>query len=355
MARSLFREKEIFAAVKRLGYVQADPIRAPARAQDLILRLRVADYRADDLENQYPALPLIEDAFYNYGFFAREALTWLLPRERSLRWVEFMASHTALRRRVLRMLREHAEVHPRDAAALCGDGARVNGWGGTSNATTLMLEGLHREGKVIVARRDRGIKVYAAAPAIENRPSAYDRADALVRLIVNLYAPIPERSLLTFLRGMQRYRPQLDFVGRFEQLVKTTQLQRAKIENLVYVWPADEEMEQEVRDEAHILAPFDPIVWDRPRFEELWGWEYKFEAYTPAQKRLRGYYAMPVLWRDDVVGWVNVTTGVTSKKPKLDFDLGLVRPLPRGEKSRFKAAWAEEQKRFATFLTPRAE
>ncbi|EWS60580.1 hypothetical protein Y695_04569 [Hydrogenophaga sp. T4] len=52
-----------------------------------------------------------------------------------------------------------------------------------------------------------------------------------------------------------------------------------------------------------LLAPFDPVVWDRDRFERLWDWAYRFEAYTPPAKRVRGYYAMPLLWRDQVIGW----------------------------------------------------
>jgi len=53
------------------------------------------------------------------------------------------------------------------------------------------------------------------------------------------------------------------------------------------------------------LAPFDPVVWDRRRFELLWGWAYRFEAYTPVAKRKLGYYALPLLWREHVVGWAN--------------------------------------------------
>jgi uncharacterized protein YcaQ len=56
-----------------------------------------------------------------------------------------------------------------------------------------------------------------------------------------------------------------------------------------------------------LLTPFDPIVWDRRRFEIFWNWAYRFEAYTPAPKRTLGYYALPLLWRDRVIGWGNVT------------------------------------------------
>src|SRR4249919_4329923 len=71
VARSLFKPTTLARAIERLGFVQADPIRAPARAQDLTLRHRVVGYRAGDLERHYPKLPLEEDFFVNYGFLPR--------------------------------------------------------------------------------------------------------------------------------------------------------------------------------------------------------------------------------------------------------------------------------------------
>jgi uncharacterized protein len=68
VARTLFGPVTLARAIERLGFVQADPIRAPARAQDLILRHRVRDYRAGDLERRYPKLAIEEDFFVNYGF-----------------------------------------------------------------------------------------------------------------------------------------------------------------------------------------------------------------------------------------------------------------------------------------------
>lgn len=63
------------------------------------------------------------------------------------------------------------------------------------------------------------------------------------------------------------------------------------------------------RDVVRLLAPFDPFVWDRVRFEQFNGWDYRFEAYTPAPKRIRGYYALPLAWRDRVIGWANLSVG----------------------------------------------
>src|SRR5947207_11207489 len=68
VARSLFPPTTLQRALDRLGFVQADPIRAPARAQDLTLRHRVRRYAAGDLERRYAALDVEEDVFINYGF-----------------------------------------------------------------------------------------------------------------------------------------------------------------------------------------------------------------------------------------------------------------------------------------------
>src|SRR6187200_1108053 len=88
IARSLRRADSIEAAVAGLGFVQADPIRSPARAQDLTLRHRVPGYRAGDLERSYSRLPMEEDFFVNYGFLPREVYRLMHPRSGLGRWVK---------------------------------------------------------------------------------------------------------------------------------------------------------------------------------------------------------------------------------------------------------------------------
>jgi len=86
IARSLFKPTTLGRAIGKLGFVQADPIRAPARAQDLTLRHRVAGYRAGDLERRYPRLPLEEDFFVNYGFLPRTHHGLMHPRTPRTEW-----------------------------------------------------------------------------------------------------------------------------------------------------------------------------------------------------------------------------------------------------------------------------
>src|SRR5206468_12330819 len=86
VARSLFPPTSLKRALENLGFVQADPIRAPARAQDLTLRHRVKRYRAGDLERLYSTLDIEEDVFVNYGFVTRSLHALMHPRADRSRW-----------------------------------------------------------------------------------------------------------------------------------------------------------------------------------------------------------------------------------------------------------------------------
>ena len=95
---------------------------------------------------------------------------------------------------------------------------------------------------------------------------------------------------------------------------------------------------------VRFLAPFDPVVWDRRRFELLWGWAYRFEAYTPASRRRLGYYALPLLWCDRVIGWGNLSVADGT----LRCDLGFVTSRPRDRA--FNRELAAELDRMRVFL-----
>src|SRR3954447_1932532 len=86
VGRSLFKPTSLMRAIRKLGFVQADPIRAPARAQDLTLRLRAVDYRAGELERRYAELDIEEDYFINYGFLPRRHSALLQPRTARKAW-----------------------------------------------------------------------------------------------------------------------------------------------------------------------------------------------------------------------------------------------------------------------------
>ena len=107
IARSLFKPTTLPRAIERLGFVQADPLRAPARAQDLTLRHRVAGYTAGDLERRYPKLAIEEDFFVNYGFLPRRHAALMHPRSPRTEWT---AARWKQAHEVLEFVREKGVV-----------------------------------------------------------------------------------------------------------------------------------------------------------------------------------------------------------------------------------------------------
>src|SRR5580765_3385360 len=133
IARTLFKPTTLGRAIDKLGFVQADPIRAPARAQDLTLRHRVVDYRAGDLERRYARLGIEEDFFVNYGFLPRAHHALMHPRTVRAAWSPARAAQAQA---VLEFIRQRGAVHPRAVEAHFAHGKTTNWFGGASNAST---------------------------------------------------------------------------------------------------------------------------------------------------------------------------------------------------------------------------
>jgi uncharacterized protein YcaQ len=350
---TLFQETTLVKALRELGFVQADPIRAPARAQDLVLRQRVAGYRAGDLERLYPTLDVAEDFFVNYGFVTRRVQALMHPRPSVSVWRSGAAWPEERRKRARQLLafvRRLGEAHPREVEARFSHGTVTNYWGGTSNATTHLLDAMHYRGLLRVARREGGTRIYAAHEHAPFRGGARERAarlDALVDVVVRIYAPLPAPSLAYWVRRLRYGVPQ--WRDELPRALKRTRerLARARVEGTDWYWPVGHDPSRsEAAERVRLLAPFDPVVQDRARFELLWGWVYRFEAYTPPPKRKLGYYALPMLWRDRVVGWANARVA----GEKLDVQLGYVaagRPRERA----FALELEAEIERMRSFLS----
>lgn len=324
VARSLFKPTTLMRAIAKLGFVQADPIRAPARAQDLILRQRVVGYRAGDLERRYPRLPVEEDFFVNYGFLPRDHHALMHPRQARMEWTpaRWKQAHA-----VQSFIAERGAVHPREVDAHFAHGKTTNWFGGSSKASTQLLDGMHYRGLLRVARRDGGTRVYAvrdaALPVSGIEIDA--RMDALIDLIVGKYAPLPDASLGQLVAYLGNGVPQWKDARKAALARARTRLQRARVDGVDWLWPADERVDSrrwKPDAQVRLLTPFDPVVWDRRRFELLWGWAYRFEAYTPPAKRKLGYYALPLLWEDRVIGWGNLSAASGALNAQLHYVAG---------------------------------
>jgi len=193
------------------------------------------------------------------------------------------------------------------------------------------------------------VRVYAPAPAVAApSPSARDAAlDRLIDVIVDTYAPLPALSFNALLARLRYATPQ--WLGQLKPAIARAKLRlaHAVVEGMRWYWPAGEEprhVSARVPD-LRLLAPFDPVVWDRRRFELFWGWPYRFEAYTPLPKRRFGYYALPLLWKERVLGWANLRLSDGLLRHELGFVAGAA-PRERG----FRAALEAELEEMSVFL-----
>jgi uncharacterized protein YcaQ len=249
---------------------------------------------------------------------------------------------------LLNFVRERGIVHPREVDGYFAHGKVKNYWGGSSNATTHLLDAMQYQGLLRVVRREAGIRLYAAqehAAVAMNEMECEKRIDALADAAISIYAPLPLASLRFLMRRLRFAVPQweegiTDAIRRAKE-----RLAHTKVDGTDWYWPREWKLRQSEPDHSlKLLTPFDPVVWDRWRFEKLWGWTYRFEAYTPLAKRVRGYYAMPLLWRDEVIGWGNLAV----KDGELNADFGFVSSAPR--ERAFRGGLAEELERMRNFL-----
>ena len=308
-------------------------IGSASRAQDLILRHRAENYQAGDLERHYAALDVEEDYLYAYGFLSRHVWNLIHPRK--------LTTLRAIEKKVLDIVIRLGEAHPTALTAHFGARRMVNAWGGYSKATTNALEWLHWRGFLRVVRRESGIRVYQPALPISDAAGASGRLRELIRVLVNIFAPAPEKTLRTLIAG---YRDLGNPRHALTELIASGELRHEIVDGVSYIWPESHRSPTDVPRVVRFLAPFDPLVWDRRRFEHLWGWQYRFEAYTPPAKRVRGYYAMPLLWGDAMVGWANARV----VDAKLHVDVGFVAKRPRGRE--FAGALDEEIARLKASL-----
>ena len=346
VARNFFKPTTLQRALQKMEFVQADPIRAPARAQDLILRHRVKDYRAGDLERRYSSLDVEEDFFINYGYVTRSLQSLMHPRLDSAGdgWEPEKQERVKL---LLEFVRERGVAHPREVDEHFAHGTVTNYWGGSSNATTHLLDEMHYRGLLRIVQRVKGIRLYTEhqhGPVVEDPAERQTRIDALVDVVVRIYAPLPGASLTYYVRRLRYAAPQ--WSAEFTKALQRARerLAHARVEGVDWYWPDRENTRSTITDSVRLLAPFDPLVHDRTRFEKLWGWVYRFEAYTPVSKRKLGYYAMPLLWRDRVIGWANCAV----KNGTLQCEFGYADSPPRERV--FKRELDLEVDRFRAFL-----
>jgi uncharacterized protein YcaQ len=328
----------VYAAVERLGFVQMDSISAVERAHHLILAARLDGYRLAHLTHLLEAdRRLFEHWTHDAAAVPSKWFpSWRLTfarRRRAIRddawWQERLGpSQRRIVAAVRARLERHGPLATRDFAPPAGrDGrraaARTNGswWGwGPEKAA---LEMLWHTGVLLVTRREGFEKVYDLAERVLPEacaappPARAEHVDWACRTALDRLGAATPAQIAAFWSHVdaERAAAWCARAARAGRLVRA-RVERADADGHWTAWaPADWRARLAAAPPAparqRLLAPFDPLLWDRKRVQRLFGFDYAFEAFVPAAKRRWGYYVMPILDGERLVGRVD---------PKLERD-----------------------------------
>jgi uncharacterized protein YcaQ len=337
-ARALPAESaSVLAVVDRLGSLQFDPLDVAGRNHDLVLLARIDGYRRELTDELLYGRRLLFEAY-------NKALCLLPTRELPYYRITWQDGAHG---RAGELVRDQARLAEKLLAEITAEGPRcsldfereaaVDWWWGPTTAGRAVLEALAVSGRLGLSRRDGNRKYY----------------DLTERLFpADLLATrIPEREQLRH-KVLSRYRGhgllgaggsgeiwpgtggsairaelRRDLLDRGELFAVAVEGVRGERYVVAGELPLLAQAEREVAagsppgdvaSTCSFLAPLDPLLWDRGALEPLYGFDYRWEVYTPAAKRRWGYYVLPILFGDRLVGRI---------EPRLDRKGGAVRIL----------------------------
>jgi hypothetical protein len=332
---ALPRPRSILDAVRALFFVQMDPTSSVARTEHLVLWSRLGErYRAADLErllwrdkdlfefNAY-ILPTSDYALHRPAMRAYPRGDG--GRERYV--ASWLKANASFRRHILTRLRDEGPLRTRDIENRVVEGWRTGGWNDDSNDTAMMLEVLWRRGEVMIVGREGQQRIWDLAerrlPVHDPRPAAAVARELLERRL--RAAGIAQPRAFAQFGG---YRPR-GWERALARLEREGIAVRVRVEGLRGSWYAHgellERLDAPFRGRAALLSPFDQLIHERARTQALFGFRYRLEIYVPKEQREFGYFVLPILFEDRLVGRMD---------PVFD---------RKANALRVRAVWAEER------------
>lgn len=308
------RKDDVLAAIRRMGALQIDTIQVVARSPYLVLWSRLGPYPPHWLDEllaegalfEYWAheacfLPIEDYSLFRHRMLDPSGMGWKYRQD----WVE---RHRDVLDRVLDHIRRNGPVRSADFDRTDG---RAGGWWAWK-AEKRALEALFTAGELMIARRENFQRVYDLRERVlpdwdDARLSSRDEVRRTLALkAVRALGVAPARWVADYYRTARS-----ETARTVRELGDEGALVRVHVEGWKepgYVHPDNLEIARRAADHAirptltTVLSPFDPLVWDRTRTREMFGFDYRLECYTPAPRRRWGYFVLPILRRGALVG-----------------------------------------------------
>jgi uncharacterized protein YcaQ len=303
---------EVLEAIRRMGVLQIDTIHVVARPyepkllDDLLEQRQVFEYWS----HEACFIPIEK-----YPLYRRQ----MLNRSRKTgRWRFLESNHEAVEQ-MLAHIAANGPVRSSDFER--ADGRKGSWWDWKHEKIT--LEVLHTCGDLMIAKRDRFQRIYdlrqSVLPDWSDAEAPSDEA-ALVGFVEDSVMALGiahENWIADYFRLKKK-----DIQTPIRTLEEMGRLVECRIEGLsgrAYLHPSHRTLVGSVQaneikaERTVLLSPFDPIVWDRSRARELFGFDYSIECYVPGPKRQYGYFVLPILHRDQLIGRLDAKAHRTEK------------------------------------------
>ncbi len=299
----------ILGVVEHLGGLQMDPTSATARAEQLVLWSRLGRYDLAELER----LRWEEKQLFEYRAFIVPMADYSIHRETMRRYPrgdlararyvrEWLAANASFRRYLLRELRRRGPLRSRDFEDRAAQGWRTGGWNDGSRSVAMMLETLARRGDIAIVAREGNERLWDLGerwyPLDQPRLPAGEIARRLLETQLRWCGLARSDAF-----GFAFDGPPPGRERALRQLVREGTAVPVTVEGIRGEWLAHAALlEQKFRPRTTLLAPFDRLIAHRGFTEELFGFKYRLEMYVPKAKREYGYYVLPILHGDRLVG-----------------------------------------------------
>jgi uncharacterized protein YcaQ len=310
------RQADLLEAIRQMGVLQIDTIHVVARSPYLVLWSRLGDYPQAWLEQALAAgelfeywaheacfVPVEDYGLYRHRMLDPEAMGW-----------KYSATWMQERRADVEAVLEHIRVNgPTRSSDFERTDGQSGGWW-SWKPEKRSLEVLFTTGALMIAARHNFQRIYDLAERVLphwDDDQHLQSKDAVQRELVLKAVKAMGCARAAWISDYFRTKPpRLDP----ETLVEQGALLRAWVDDWddpIYVHPDNAELLEQAAAGAlaptltTILSPFDPVVWDRRRAQELFNFDYRLECYTPAEKRKYGYFTLPILRRGALVGRVD--------------------------------------------------
>jgi uncharacterized protein len=305
--------------IRDLGCLQLDPISKVLQPHWLILHSRLGQYDRAELEKlrwqdkvlfeywAHAASIVLTEDYPIHSVLMRKRLT----SDSTVAWLEEHQLH-ALQEHILSRMREAGPVQPSDFENNGNTAEQFSGW--TSNsAVNRLMDYLWTSGQIMVVERkgtgrkwdlaERFLPEWTPREEIDEYEASYR---SMQRAVKSLGLVVGRKQInMAFTRN--RY---WHFDKVLKQLLVEGKLQPVKVTGWAKDWlihrddlPLLEKVEQGAfQPKTALLSPFDPLICDRDRTEFLWNFFYRIEIYVPQNKRQYGYYVLPILHGDKLIG-----------------------------------------------------